>query len=287
MLGAYVLPQAKQKGEIGIHSIYNFNRNHDLISGSEVLGDSHISRNIHSWLTQVDYSPIDKFSISFSVPVLWQKETTEGPTGSHSLSNKGIGDISIWLAYHHQKDRFSLSGAIGLKAPTGNTNDRDGSTGIPYPLSLQIGSGSWDFGFNLFSSIYLGSSRKFSIENQVSGRLNGPGKSFKAHENYRFGHQFQILTSLSYHTLLGTIVSDLFAGVMWLHQGQDQFDGGFDNENTGGNWVNAAVGGNFFLSPRVFINVNGVIPIYRNLNGLQLSTTWQGAFGINYLISKK
>lgn len=287
LLGAYAIPKATQENEIGFHAIYNYNHNSDLVSGSDLLGDSHIQRNVNSILTQIDYSPIDKFSISIAIPYLWQEESTDIPSGNGSQKNHGIGDISLWLAFHNNTEKFSFSGALGFKAPVGDTGAKDKQTGISLPLSLQNGSGSWDIGINIISSLFLGTTKKFSLENQLSARINTPGKSFEAHKNYQFGHRVQLVSALSYHFLLHTLLTDLFVGVIYQNQQKDKFNGGFANENTGGNWMNITLGGNFFVTPELYFSMSTLFPVYRSLNGLQLSTTWQGAIGINYLISIK
>lgn len=281
MLGGFVTPETSQN-EWGIHLTYSYNYNNDLISNNEVIEDSFISRTVSTTLFQVDYALTNKWSISLVLPYIWQTESVRSALQTINYPNRGMGDLAIWGQRRWQKEMIRISVAMGIKAPTGSTNQRDSSTDVLLPFSMQNGSGSWDFGFNLQSSWYLDKSRKFSLEQRLSGKVNTKGKTFEAHSNYRFGHQMQLLTGLSYHFLLHTLITDLYAGVVYQLRTKDAFNGNFANENTGGHWVNVMLGSNIYISPKLHIGLSGMLPVYRKIHGLQLNTTWQFSTSLNY-----
>lgn len=282
ILDAFITPSV-QANEFGLHGYYNFNSNNDLISQDRKLSDSHLSREISAFVIQGDYGISDAFSVSVSMPYLVQSERIETSFDVNEYSTQGIGDLSVWLTYSKKFSKWNFSSSMSLKFPTGNTNQK-GENGIPLPLSFQLGSGSWDIAGILRSSYYLDPQNKFSIEGQTSLRLNSKGQDFDAHPNYRFGHQVNSFLGAGYHFLLGTVVTDIFSGFAYQYRMKDQFDGGFENSNTGGHWINFNLGTNLFFTPKFYANVAAGLPIYRKLNGLQLSTTWQGNVSIHLII---
>lgn len=282
ILDAYTTPSVG-KNDIGLHFSYNFNHNNDLLSNQTVIDNSHISRTISSFLVQADYGLTDNLSLAITLPFLIQEEKIDQGNSSQKYTNNGIGDIALWLSYKKSFSLLKLNGSISIKAPTGSTN-KTAANDIPLPISLQTGSGSWDMVLLLQSSWYLGSERKFSIENQLSSRLNTAGKNFDAHPNYKFGSQIQTFGGLAYHFLLGTLLTDFYTGASYQFRNNDTFDGGFENTNTGGHWVNLNLGANMYITPDLFFAVSGGFPIYRSINGLQLSTTWQSQISLNIVL---
>lgn len=283
LLGAYTLSSAS-KGEMEVHLTYNYNDNGDIISGDRKIDESFLKRDVGTLLIQFDYGISKSITVSAVVPYLFQKEVIT-QVNDFSFNNSGVGDISLWGQYRKSFTYLDLNVAAGFKVPTGSTNES--FNGIPIPLSMQLGSGSVDFGTNVQTVFYLGKGKKWSFVNQLAIKINSKGKSFEAHSNYRFGNQFQLLGAVAYNSVAGPLLLNSFVGAIYQRREQDRFDGDFANENTGGNWVNLTVGQNVTLSPRTNLRINALFPVYRDLNGLQLSTTWQGSIGISYLIRKK
>ncbi|WP_420582416.1 hypothetical protein [Reichenbachiella sp.] len=231
----------------------------------------------------MDYALSDQFGISLSVPFLWQKEIVDLQFNNAEYVNRGIGDVSIWFTYAKKFKSVNINSAISLKVPTGST-DEESENNLAFPISMQIGTGSFDMALIVQSSWYLGKQRKFSVENQLALRLNSSGNKFKAHPNYKFGDQYMVYAGLGYHFLLFNLVTDLFLGTSYQYRNQDEFEGGFENVNTGGHWLNSSIGLNIFLTQKLFFSLNGGAPLYRNLNGLQLSTTSQISAAINVVL---
>ncbi len=281
LLGSFITPSIGDN-DTKVSLTYAHNNNHDLVSGTDEIEDSFLERNVNSLLMQVDYGLSDRVSFSMVLPYLFQNETIEQSNSSQTFTNNGISDVSIWLNYNKRFLSHELSVAGGIKVPTGSTNST--SNNVPLPLSLQTGSGSWDGGFNLQSIWYPFASRKVSFQNQLGLKINTQGKRFEAHPNYRFGNLMQILSSVGYNYTLGTMIANSLIGGVYQLRAQDQFNGGFENENTGGDWLNLFVGQSFSLSEGFTISLNGQMPVYRKLDGLQLTTTYQGSIVVSYKI---
>ncbi len=65
---------------------------------------------------------------------------------------------------------------------------------------------------------------------------------------------------------------------------KDNFDGA-KVPNTSGNWLYLVPGINGKLSDRFTARLSGQLPVYRNLSGTQLTTTYTAALGIIYNIN--
>lgn len=285
LLGSYIF-SSFEKNDIILNSTFSYNSNKDLISGSDKLDQSFIRRTVSSFIVQTDYGVSNSLLLSVVTPFLYQNETIIQQGNSNKNINNGIGDMSLWARYQIVNHKIELNGAVGLKFPTGNTKERTES-GILLPFSMQSGSGSYDIVANIQSTLNLTKNKNMTFSNQLAVKLNGRGKSFQAHPNYRFGNQFQLMSVYSYQYIIGTVISNAYVGTIYQFREKDAFNGGFENENTGGHWLNLAIGQDSSLTPRLKIGVNFITPLYRNLKGLQLSTTWQGSIIASFKLSKK
>lgn len=280
-LGTFKIP-AINSNEIQTNLSYSYNNNSDLVLHDEVIKDNGSRRMVHTALLQLDYGLSDRFSVSVVLPYLWQKERIEINSVSNEITNNGLGDISFWMCFKQPFNVHSLSLNAALKAPTGVTNREDPETGIDFPFSFQNGSGSWDFIFTAYDELSIGQGSKVFWVNMASAKINTAGRRFDAHPGYRFGHVLQFYTSLSIRWVMGTFLSDAYSGLAYQLRFQDRFEGGFQNENTGGDWVNLVVGYNHQFSQRMHAGASGSIPVFRKVNGLQLTTDKQINVTVGY-----
>ncbi len=260
------------------------NSNSDLIFEKDIIQDKLNERMVHTILLQTDYGLNDHFSFSVVVPYLFQKEKVNLLESDYSITNDGPGDISIWSNYKNKFGKHDLLVGVALKMPNGSTDNVDPNSGIQYPFSFQNGSGSWDFIFNIYDEIPLDKRQMFRWINQISGKINTKGNEFDAHPGYKFGHTFQYFSAISVHWVMGKYLASSFAGVSYQYKMKDEFNGGFENENTGGNWIYASLGYNHQFSPKLMVGISGSMPVYRSVNGLQLTTDKQANITIGYIL---
>lgn len=282
-LGALKLPIV-QKHEFGVNLSYNFNQNNLLVLDNEVINNSQNYRQIQTAILQTDFGISDHVSISLILPFLFQVEQIETENYNRSIQNNGFGDISIGSNYKGKFGRHNLNLGLGLKIPTGKTDSRDPETDVIFPVSFQNGTGSWDILFNVYDDFSLSNRNIFFWVNQLSGKINSKGEQFSAHPGYKFGHTFQYLTALSVRWVMGYSLADSFIGFSYQYISQDQFEGGFTNNNTGGNWIYTNIGYNHQLNPKLNFGLSGSVPIYRSVNGLQLTTAWRANATISYIL---
>jgi len=279
------IPQTN-KGQFGASFSYIFNNNSDLIVNNSEVASSNIFRKVNSVLLQGDYGASDNFSFTVILPFVFQREEINFDDEVNTYTNSGIGDVSIWGNYKNEPTgRFFLSASLGIKLPTGSTNQKDENTGISLPFSFQTGSGSVDFGSVVFLKYGLDAKKFYHLLAQLSIKINTRGNRFEAHPNYLFGNVYQGTLLIDRTVISGIGILNLSVGGNYQVREKDVFDGGFENQNSGGSWINAVAVGTIAFSPKFNLSVNGFIPIYRDLNGLQLTTSWMATIGLGYVFS--
>jgi len=282
-LGIFKIPTISQK-QFGFNFSYSLNKNSNLILHDQMVSESMIVRYVNTILLQSDYAFSDLISVSIVLPYIKQNEIVELAANPHQISNCGLGDISIWSTIRSSLGRSSYAISFALKAPNGKTDASDPESGIDYPLSFQTGSGSWDFIFNLYNELPLNAKERFVWINQLSTKINTKGNKFEAHPDYKFGHVLQLYSSLAYNLVIGQYLANAYVGVSYQFRRMDEYHNGYPNDNTGGNWIFTTLGYNHQFSPKLGIGLSGTIPIFAQLNGLQLSTSAQVNVTIGYII---
>lgn len=187
-------------------------------------------------------------------------------------SKQGIGDLTLMGRYtlierNAQGQTLRVAPFLGVKAPTGSDNARDGLGRLP--PQVQLGSGSWD----LFGGV-VGTYQTldFEIDGQVSYKANREANGFQ------FGNVTELDASLQYRLWprsLGGAVPGFLYGVMeanLVHAAKDRV-GGLADSNTGGITLFLAPGLQYVT--RRWIAEAGVqVPVVQNLNGTALKNNY-------------
>lgn len=183
-------------------------------------------------------------------------------------SNSGIGDIKLISRYRilsqKEKDPFNLAFGAGLKMPTGKSDEKE--NGKTLPGFLQTGSGSWDpiieigahkvMGRHWLSSylMYL-----MTTEGELGDRDFERPDVFK----YNFAYAYAL-----------TNLFDLGLELNGVIKGKAELDGK-KLDNTGGHTVYLTPGVHFKFYKGMHFDVCVPIPVYRDLNGTQLSEDYR------------
>ena len=283
-LTAFRIPQIDAK-QIGLNLNYVYNRNGTLLLEKEKIESASNYRNVNSIMIQGDYGLSNRFSVSLLLPFLFQNEQIEFSNVQQSYKNSGIGDISVWNTYKVVISRVNWYSSLGVKLPTGSTNKTDGELGLPLPFSFQNGSGSVDFGIISLAQYTLSQNRLNKLIGMVAARINTKGNGFEAHPEYKFGNSVQLNALYSRDFILFSGLANLNIGTNYQFRSKDVFQGGFQNPNTGGHWINMILGAEWNFTPKSGISFTSFLPVYRNISGLQLSTSWMFNFGLSYVFN--
>ena len=217
--------------------------------------------------------------------------TTE--RGRFTTHSSGWGDTSLSGIYNlYKAPNHNINLSLGISAPTGSIKEKDDvltpantTPVLRLPYAMQLGSGTWDA---LPGITYTGHHNKWSWGAQYDGviRLESENR-----QKYRWG---------SKHTLTGWggyKISDQFS-VSGLIEAQTQgkIKGAdtaitapvqtADPNNYGGETIRLGAG--FTFSPNrqalkgLEFGMQLDVPVYQNLNGVQLEKDWNIRSGITY-----
>ena len=273
-------------GELQVGLTYELNVLKDVYSGSIRLDDDFRKRTVNSFILEANYGISERFSVSSLFTFINQSRniSTYGNLSSN-LNTSGLGDAVLLLKYNivplDFANQFELSIGGGLKLPIGNSTLL--SEGILIPADMQPGSGSWDGILWGYVSKGFVPIIPLNVFINISYRANGTNNRFGAgfQQGYSFGNELFINIGAGYRTDAFLDFSFMFR---YRNTTKDNFDGA-EVPNTSGNWLYLVPGVNGKLSDNFTARLSGQIPVYRNLSGTQLTTTYTAALGLFYNIN--
>jgi hypothetical protein len=220
-----------------------------------------------------------RYDLQLSLIVPWVRHRLEvdDPSGPDRLSSDGLGDVTLaakwrFLRLDGRGTATNFAVLTGLELPTGSDDERDG--GARLAPDLQPGSGSWD--------PFLG-----------GGVTHEPGRwRFNAFGFYKrigqgghdFKHGDQAVVELAAGNRFwlepypGPFMR-LDALLRWRHEWKD-VDGGNAVGASGGDQLSAGLNWAFRPRPTLDFQVSVEVPVFEDVEGIQLAETWAFFFAI-------
>ena len=256
---------------------YDYNAIKDLVSFSERLKDQSRSRTTKSSILEINYGLNQRFSITGGFPYISQTRTIEAFTGEDFTVVRGLGDMVFLVKYRvTNPEKFANLDwvvAAGPKIPSAKT-DHVNNQGLSLAADMQPGSGSYD---GIFWSYFLKSrflkNPNLGLVAVATYRYTGENKNYNNSQTYRFGNEFQFNLGVNYNLFLGRPI-DVFTYMRYRNQSEDLIDDGIF-PSSGGQWVYVTSGANISLTPNWSLRFSGDLPLYRNLDGTQLTTSYK------------
>lgn len=280
----------KESGSLQVQLTYDFNTLTDLWAVNQKLNDESRIRNTHSLLLETSYDINQAFSISGLFGLVRQERKIITQNGGEDLTiNQGIGDGIFLFRYNlfHQKPDAAFQAIVGVgpKIPFGRANFTD-DNGITLPADLQPGTGAWD-GIIWSNLIYSGLfNPNFSIMANSTYRITTTNTRYNARQRYKFGNEFQVQLAIKQRINVGKLLLDPILSAQFRTVAPDQVDENIFS-NTGGSWIYLRPGTSVSLSPNSSFRIMGDLPIYRRLEGTQLTTTYKLAISFYHTLSLK
>ena len=280
LLGALELP-AMPRGQRQFALSYEQNALRDVVAGSKILVDHFRRRTVHTMLLEASVGFSRRWSGSALVSFLQQNRSIQSPIQSGAtdeLNTGGFGDAVVLLKYNvlplNIAQQRELTFGFGPKVPVGRHELRT-DEGIFIPADMQPGSGAWDV--VLWTYFYKGflPTTRLSLFGNISGRFTGTNDM-----EYKFGDEFVATLSTGYRT---DGVFDFSLAVRYRFVNPDRRYGE-DIANTGGHWIVLMPALNFKLADAWTLRMTARLPLYRQLNGTQLTTSYRFSFSMNYMI---
>lgn len=263
---------------------YDYNYLDDVIAGTQRLSESQRSRISQSLLVEISYGITNRLSLSTMLTGIQQERRVRSPlkdTRGERIRTRGIGDGIVLLKYtlHPQtiRDQRELSIGVGPKIPLGESQVTNNN--ILLPADLQPGSGAWDLVFWAYGFKGFVPRSPLSLFSSMTYRITGNNDRFGTNNGgYSFGNEFQAAFGAGYRT---DTPFDATLLIRYRTTGKDSFDGDLVS-NTGGHWLYAVPGINIKLFDTLQMRIDGQIPLYRNLDGTQLTTTFTSSVSLFY-----
>jgi len=267
------IAEANEKS-ISIQLNYEYKSINLLVDNNNRLENDQRSRYGQNLSIKLDYTFNTKWAFSVVLPFVYHSRNTF----SENQNSFGVGDLSVLTQYKifsNETDKLSVS--AGIKLPVGITNHQ-GSSQIILSPDMQSGSGSYDFlmGTSYSKSDFLTSflSTNLSFIYRKNGNNDHFGKrgNFEG-RSFAFGDEFVAVTGLNYLKTLkiGFLIPDLSLKMRWSTANLEQ---NINASNSGGNWLSLPLGISFVPDETKSIRIYSEIPIYQNLNGLQITTDY-------------
>lgn len=265
---------------------HDYNSMKDLVNDSYLLEDDTRSRSTHSSILEINYGLNNRFSLTGVLPVIKQTRTIKGFNGNiEKTETQGIGDILFLVKYRILNPAFNLKSEWiiggGPKLPTAKTNFTN-NQGLALVADMQPGSGSFDWFIWSYYTTKGISGSNFGVTVITSYRHSGENKNYTITQTYRFGNEFQVGAGTDYSFFIKWPVK-VFYTLRYRLQTDDIIDQ-FIFPSTGGKWLHSVPGINIDFTPQLSMRFSGEIPIYRKLNGTQLTTSHKLTAAISYTI---
>ncbi|MEL6534287.1 MAG: hypothetical protein AAFQ98_02685 [Bacteroidota bacterium] len=270
-------------GTLQLSLTYDFNNLETLYESSQKLDDDTRTRNTHSTLLEIGYQLSERWQISALITGVRQERNLR-PIGLEPRNQQttGLGDAVLLARYSPWS---FLSIGIGGKLPTGAFQITDPS-GIQYNADLQPGSGAWD-GIGWLQASLPWALRPSGVWSATAiGRLTGTNPEFRFQQSYRFGNDIQVIGGYTDRVFVANQIADLSGMFRFRWAGSDLSNGGVI-PNTGGSWVFFNPGVTWWPTQNLSWQVNTEVPVFTQVDGVQLSPTWRINTGIYFIMGNK
>jgi len=281
LLGSLEISTGSEKTlQLGL--TYDYNSLQSVLEGTKRINDDTRERLTTSILLEATYGISRNFAVTGLFSFVDQNRTVTPIEGNkNEISSKGLGDVVLLLKYNLSAfsltNQTELSIGVGSKLPVGSSDIT--ANGVLLPADIQSGSGSWDALLWGFYSQGFMPSMPLTFFANVSYKLNTANARFASSKSgYKFGNEFILSSGVGYRT---DTPLDFTLFLRYRNTTQDQFDD--ENvPNTGGNWLYAVPGINIKVADQITSRISGQIPIFRDLQGTQLTTSYSVSLSLFY-----
>jgi hypothetical protein len=285
VVGSLELPSTPS-GTWQIGLSYEYSLISRVYSGTRFLRDDSRERSVHSGLLEISHGISDRFSVSFLFSALQQERNSGSGEGTGNfLTTRGVGDAVALIKYNvlsfsiHSKRQISVGG--GVKLPIGRASLL--TDGVLASADMQPGTGAWDGVVTAY--VYQGFQPKAPLGwfGSLSYRFTGTNDRFgEGREGYRFGNELTLSSGFNYASAIPLGFS---LALKYRNVDPNRFNN-FEIPNTGGRWLNLVPGLDLVIGKSWSISTSSQIPLYRDLSGTQLTTSYTLSLSINYTFSK-
>ena len=232
---------------------------------------------VHTWTLQASYGVSRWLTVGLLLPFTYKAQEVTAHHGEATRSTGGMGDpillVKATLLGHDSPNprvvRLGLT--AGVKLPLGRSRDADDMG--PLPPGFQVSSGAFDLIAGAFGS--WGFLPKTQLFGSVIYR-----HSTENDQEYSFGDGVVATLDVQSVHLYPLAVT---AGLRLTANGMDlQHDRPLQGSSAA--ILAAHLGLAYYVSPRLFFNLDGVVPFHRDLESAILTTSGTWLLGLTVLM---
>ena len=240
----------------------------------------------HYLTATLDYGSGGTWGVSLVLPYISRSHSTLGvgsdgstfdpANGAYTSSGSGLGDVKVIGRYTGLSAAGDIGLQLGLKLPTGNKNQvgSDGTTDVD--PGLQRGSGTTDLIVGVYHFGEMSPQWGYFAQASFQSALN---HSTMAAGSYKPGDSVSLSVGTRYSGL-GAFVPT--AQINLRHAKRDSGDAA-DAFATGGTLVYFTLGGLYSAAPGFTPYANVQVPLYQNVNGIQLTPKYIVSAGVKFM----
>ena len=239
----------------------------------------------HYLTATLDYSEGSRWGVSLSLPFIHRSHGTLGSgsdgssfdpvNGAYTSSGSGLGDVRLVGRYFGFSDRHDFGIQLGLKLPTGK-KDQIGDDGITnVDPGLQRGTGTTDLIVGAYYFGDIGADWGYFGQATYQSALN---HSTMAAGSYKPGDSVNLSVGARYRGWASFVPT---VQINVRHAKTDSGDAA-DTFATGGTLVYLTLGGMRPVTEKFAPYVNVQLPVYQNVNGIQLAPKYTVSVGARY-----
>jgi hypothetical protein len=234
----------------------------------------------------LDYSTSPDWGVNVQLPYINRNHTTLGSSpdgvtpddGAYHSSTSGIGDIKVIGRYQGFTEQHNFGLLFGLKLPTGShtktgSYTSDGTT-APIDRGLQPGSGTTDA---IIGAYYVDAfNHEWGYFTQAIVQ-----KALDSSDGYKSGDSLNLNLGLRYQGF-DDITPQIQVNARFVEHDHGQSADGSFATGTGGTLVYLSPGATYRVNKQVKVYGYVQLPIYQDVNDLQLTPRWTASVGLNY-----
>jgi len=240
------------------------------------------------------YAPSDRITLMGMVNYISQEMNhVTAMGGVFTTNSSGFGDTKIAMLYRFFRNkRQQFHGQLGISVPTGSISERDvtpasAANAVQLPYPMQIGSGTWDPELAL-TYVKQWNTTSFGSQVKTVIRLGENSNVYRLGNSYKINNWFALKVadwiSLSSRMEFGAIenISGVDPNL------NPNFVTTADTTNLGKTYANAGLGLNLYAFKGnlkdLRLGAEVSLPIFQNVNGIQLRMQEMLVLGIQYVL---
>jgi hypothetical protein len=280
--------EGADRGSIQMELSYDLNYLATLKIGSDAYADENRQRITQSLLLKGGYSVNHWFAIDALFTYVFQQRKNTFREETNLVSTQGLGDAVImakFIPLRISNSGHELQFGAGPKIPLG-LSDLTDERGLTLNADLQPGSGSWDAITWGYFARQLKSRPSSVLSVRIVGRFNGVNREYFGSQTYQFGNSIQAYLGIGDQVLFGNEIISPSLSLRYRHARADKVNAQA-LDNTGGQWINVIPAISWQFRQNTIFHLIPEIPLYSNVEGIQLSPTFRMQLGIYHRFGGK